>query len=105
MNAPLFYQDSSGSVTQFSGELVAHVSSELSVKDRHTEFDLFLSDDDIWILQGVGRTKIETETDRYWVICSKDVSDVLQGIIGSDVSRLAKKLIATALTNLAELEN
>lgn len=104
MSGPLFYQDNHGTITQFSGEIIAHVSSELSVKDRHTEFDLFLSDDDIWILQGIGRTKIETEQDRYWVICSKDPSDILQGIIGNDVSRLAKKLIATTLTNLAGLE-
>lgn len=105
MTEPLFYQDSNHTITQFSGELIAHVSSELSVKERWTEFDLFLTEDNIWILQGIGRTKIETETDRYWAIVSKDVADVLQGIVGSDVSRLAKKLIATSLTNLAGLED
>lgn len=105
MSEPLFYQDNHGNITQFTGELIASVSSALSVKDRHTEFDLFLTDDNIWVLQGIGRTKIETETDRYWVIVSKDVADVLQGIVGSDVSRLAKKLIALAITNLAGLDD
>lgn len=102
-NNTLFYQNGT-TIVQFAGELIAHVSSELSVKDRWTEFDLFLTDDDIWILQGIGRTKIETEQDRYWAITSKDPSDILQGIIGNDVSRLAKRLISETFTNLAGLE-
>lgn len=100
MSEPLFYRNHD-TITQFSGELIAHVSSELSVKDRHTEFDIFLTDDDIWVLQGVGRTKIDSEVDRYWSIVSKDVSDLLQGVLGNEVSRLAKKLLALTITNLA----
>lgn len=101
MTTPLFYQNGA-TVTQFSGELIAHVSSELSVKDRWTEFDLFLTDgDDIWILQGIGRTKVEGETDRYWSVVSKDPADVIQAIVGNEVSRLAKRLIAETLTSLA----
>lgn len=102
MSEPLFYQNGL-TLTQFSGELIAHVSSELSVKDRWTTFDIFLTSDDdpIWILQGVGRTKIEGESDRYWAIVSKDPSDLLQGILGNEVSRLAKKLLSVTLQNLA----
>lgn len=100
MTTPLFYTNGL-TTTQFSGELIAHVSSELSVKDRHTEFDLFLTDDDIWILQGVGRTKIETEVDRYWAVVSKDPSDFIQAVVGNEVSRLAKRLLAEAFQNLA----
>lgn len=94
----LFYQ-SGGTLTQFSGYRIAHVTSELSVKDRWTEFDLFISEDDTWVLQGIGRSRVEGETDRYWAIVSKDAGEVLQGVLGNDVSRLAKKLISTALTN------
>ena len=100
MSAPLFYQNGT-TITQFAGDLISHVSSELSVKDRWTEFDLFLTEDDIWILQGIGRTKLDGESDRYWAITSKDPADILQGIIGNDVSRLAKRLIAETLANLA----
>lgn len=96
-----FFYQHSGSVTQFDGELIAHVSSELPTKDRWTEFDLFLSyPDNIWILQGIGRSRVPGETDRYWSVQSDDPADVLQSIVGSEVSRLAKKLIAEALRNL-----
>ena len=98
---PLFYQDKYV-ITQFNGELIAHVSSESPSKQRHTEFDLFLSEHDEWILQGIGRTKIEGETDRYWVVISTNPNDILQSIVGSDVSRLARKLISEALRNLAD---
>lgn len=99
-----FYQHQ-GTITQFEGELIAHVSSELPTKERWTEFDLFLSfPDNVWILQGIGRSKIEGETDRYWSVVSDDPADVLQSILGSDVSRLAKKLLASAFTNLKDCE-
>lgn len=97
----LWYR-SGETITQFAGEHIAHVSSELSVKERWTEFDLMLSEDDIWILQGIGRTKVEGETDRYWSIVSEDPADILQGILGSDASRLAKKLLKEALAKLSE---
>ena len=100
MTNPLFYQNGT-TVVQFSGEVIASVSSELSVKDRWTEFDLFITTDDIWILQGIGRTKVEGETDRYWSVVSKDPADVIQAIVGNEVSRLAKRLIAETLTSLA----
>lgn len=99
----LFYQHGN-TITQFAGWQVAHVSSELPSKDRWTEFDLFLTDNDEWILQGIGRSKIEGEVDRLWSVISDDPADVLQSIVGSDVSRLAKKLIAEALRNLKECE-
>lgn len=100
-----FFYQHAGTTTQFEGELVAHVSSELPTKERWTEFDLFLSyPDNIWILQGVGRSRVQGEVDRYWSVQSDDVGDVLQSIVGPDVSRLAKKLIATAFTNLRDCD-
>lgn len=99
----LFYQ-SGNAITQFEGELIAHVSSELPSKDRHTEFDLFITEHGEWILQGIGRSKVENETDRYWAVISNDPADVLQAVLGNDVSRLAKRLIAEALKNLGGTE-
>lgn len=99
-NHTLFYQNGH-TIVQFEGELIAHVSSELPSKERHTEFDIFLTIHDEWILQGIGRSKIEGEQDRMWAVISKDPADVLQAIIGNDVSRLAKKLIAATFTSLA----
>lgn len=99
MSSPLFFTNGT-TTTQFSGELISHVSSELPSKDRWTEFDIFISDHDEWVLQGIGRSKVEGETDRYWAVISKDPADVLQAVIGNDVSRLAKKLIAETLKNL-----
>jgi hypothetical protein len=104
MTEPLFYQNG-GTIVQFSGELIAHVSSELPSKDRHTEFDIFLTIHDEWVLQGIGRSRIEGESDRYWAVISKDPADILQAIIGNDVSRLAKKLIAATMVSLAGTDN
>jgi hypothetical protein len=103
-NHTLFYQNGNTTV-QFEGELVSHVSSELPSKDRHTEFDIFLTIHDEWILQGIGRSRVPEEHDRYWAVISKDPADILQAIIGNDVSRLAKKLIATTFTRLAGTED
>lgn len=100
MSSPLFFTNGT-TTTQFSGELISHVSSELPSKDRWTEFDIFISDHDEWVLQGIGRSKVEGETDRYWAVISKDPADVLQAVIGNDVSRLAKRLIAETLTSLS----
>jgi hypothetical protein len=102
MSLGTFFYQTGNSIVQFDGEHVAHVSSELPSKERHTEFDLFLSSHDEWILQGIGRTKVEGETDRYWAVVSDDPADILQSILGQDVSRLAKKLLTTALNHLAD---
>lgn len=100
-----FFYQHQHTIVQFDGELVAHVSSELPTKDRWTEFDLFLSyPDNVWILQGIGRSRVPGETDRYWSIQSNDPGDILQSIVGPDASRLAKKLIASALDNLKDCE-
>jgi hypothetical protein len=98
---PLFYQ-TGHTIVQFNGEHVAHVTSALPSKERHTEFDLFLSEHDEWILQGIGRTKVDGETDRYWAVVSDDPADILQSILGQDVSRLAKKLLVESLKHLAD---
>lgn len=91
-----------GTVTQFNGERIAHVSAELPSKDRWTEFDLFITEHDEWVLQGIGRSRVPGETDRYWTVLSDDPSDILQSIVGNDVSRLAKKLLSEALKTLGD---
>lgn len=98
---PLFMKHGE-TVTQFNGEQVAHVSAELPSKERWTEFDLFITEHDEWVLQGIGRTKVPGETDRYWTVLSDDPADVLQSILGADASRLAKKLLAEAFKYLAD---
>lgn len=94
-----------GHVLRFTGELVAKVSAELPEKDRWTEFQLFLSDFDTWVLQGVGRSRVKGETDRYWYVVSSDPADWLDKILGEDVSRLAKKLLKEALVYLKDCED
>ncbi len=89
-----------GNNLKFTGELVAAVSAELPEKLRHTEFKLYLTSFDTWILQGVGRTKVEGEHDRYWYIVSSEPNDWLDKIVGEDVSRLAKRLIRDAFVYL-----
>lgn len=100
MTGPLFYQNGN-TIVQFSGEHIAHVSSELPSKERHTTFDIFITEFNEWVLQGCGHSKVEGETDRMWAVISRDPADLLQAILGNEVSRLAKRLIAETLTNLA----
>ena len=99
---PFFYQDGNTTV-QFNGEHIAHVSSDSPSKQRYTEFDLFISENDEWVLQGVGRTKIDGEKDRYWTIVSSDPNDVLEALWVK--SRATRKLLSEALIYLSELVN
>ena len=92
--------NSDGQKLQFTGELVSHVSSELPEKNRFTEFKLYLTSFDTWVLQGVGRSKIAGEKDRYWFVVSNDPGDWIDKIVGDDVSRLAKKLLKEAFLYL-----
>lgn len=96
--------NSDGSVLKFTGELVAQVSAELPEKDRWTEFQLYLTDFSTWILQGVGRSRVKGERDRYWYVVSSDPSDWLDKILGDDVSRLAKKLLRDSFQYLRECD-
>jgi hypothetical protein len=82
-----------GSKIQFTGELVAEVSAQLPEKERWTEFQLYLTSFNTWVLQGIGRSRIKGEKDRYWYVVSSDPADWLDKILGEDVSRLAKKLL------------
>lgn len=91
-----------GNNLKFTGELVAGVSAELPEKDRWTEFKLFLTSFDTWILQGIGRTRVANETDRYWYIVSSDPGDWIDKIVGDDVSRLAKRLLRDAYAYLRD---
>lgn len=102
MEARKIYEvkNSDGSTLRFTGELVATVTSEVPEKDRWTEFGLFLSDFDTWILQIVGRTRKDGETDRFRYIVSSDPGDWIDQIVGDDVSRLAKKLLKDAFQYL-----
>lgn len=96
---PYFYQDGNTTV-QFSGEHVAHVSSDSPSKQRYTEFDLFISESDEWVLQGIGRTKMKGEKDRYWSVVSADPNDILEALWVK--SRAARKLLSEAMSYLAE---
>lgn len=86
----------------FEGCKIAHVSSELPSKQRFTEFTIWLTRHGEFILQGVGRTRVPGETDRHWSVISQDPVDVLDSIVGNDVSRLAKRLIAESLLALRD---
>lgn len=97
--------NSDGSRIQFNGELVAQVSAELPEKDRWTEFQLYLTSFNTWILQGVGRSRIKGEQDRFWYVVSSDPGDFLEKILGEDVSRLAKKLLRDAFAYLKDCED
>jgi hypothetical protein len=97
--------NSDGSVLKFTGELVSSVSAELPEKDRWTTFDLYLTDFNTWILQGVGRSRVKGEKDRFWYVVSSDPADWLDKILGEDVSRLAKKLLSGAFTYLRDCED
>lgn len=88
--------NSDGHVLKFTGELVAKVSAELPEKDRWTEFELYLSDFDTWVLQGAGKTRIPGEKTRYWYVVSSDPGDWIDKIVSDDASRLAKRLIRDA---------
>ena len=94
-----FYQDNTTTV-QFDGEHIAHVSSDSASKQRYTEFDLFLSDQNEWILQGIGRTKVKGERDRYWAVVSTDINDVLEKLWIK--SSAARKLLSEAFTHLSD---
>ena len=94
--------NSDGSILRFTGELVAKVSAELPEKDRWTEFQLYLTDFNTWILQGVGRSRVKGEKDRFWYVVSSDPADFLEKILADDVSRLAKKLLRDAFLYLRD---
>lgn len=96
--------NSDGSVLRFDGELVAKVSAELAEKERWTEMELWLSAQDSWILQIVGRTRVPGEDDRYRVVISDRPEDFLDYIVGNEVSRLAKRLLAGAFNYLRYCE-
>lgn len=104
---PIIYEaiNSDGSVLKFTGEIVAQVSSEIPEKDNWTEFTLYLTDFNTWILQGVGRTKVKGQKDRYWYVVSSEPSDFLDKILGENVSRLAKKLLANAFSYLRDCDS
>lgn len=103
---PIVYEaiNSDGSVLKFTGELVASVSAEIPEKVRWTEFQLYLTDFNTWILQGVGRSRVKGEKDRYWYVVTSDPADWLEKILGEDVSRLAKKLLKDAFMYLRDCD-
>lgn len=96
--------NSDGQALKFTGELVAQVSAELPEKQRWTEFQLFLTDFNTWVLQGVGRTRVPGESDRHWYIVSSDPGDWIDKIVGDDVSRLAKRLLKDAFLYLRDCD-
>lgn len=103
--APLYEAiNSDGSVLRFTGELVAEVSAEIPEKQRWTEFKLYLTDFNTWVLQGIGRSRVSGERDRYWYVVTSDPSDWLDKILGDDVSRLAKKLLRDSFLYLRDCD-
>lgn len=98
----MFEVRNGASVIAFEGVKVAHVSAELPSKPRWSEFDLFITTHGEYVLQGVGRSRLPGESDRWWSVISQDPVDVLDSIVGQDVSRLAKKLIAESLLALRD---
>lgn len=96
--------NSDGNVMKFTGELVSKVSAELPEKDRWTEFYLYLSSFNTWVLQGIGRSRVKGEKDRFWFVVSSDPSDWLDKILGEDVSRLAKRLLRDSFNYLRECD-
>lgn len=99
--------NSDGSVLRFTGELVAHVTSEVPEKDNWTEFKLYLTDFNTWVFQGVGGTRVKGQTNRYWYVVSSDPSDWLDKILQPEKvpSRLAKKLLRDAFLYLKDCED
>ena len=95
-----YFYINGNTTTQFDGELISHVSSASPSKQRHTEFDLFISTNDEWILQGIGRTSVKGEKDRYWAIVSSDPNEVLEALWVK--SRAARKLLSEAMNYLSE---
>lgn len=97
--------NSDGSVLLFEGELVARVSAELPEKLRWTVMELWLSTEDTWILQIVGMTRVPGEDDRYRVVITDRPEDFLGYIVGPEVSRLAKRLLAEAFSYLKNCDD
>lgn len=97
--------NSDGSKLQFTGERVAFVTAELPEKDRWTTLELFLSDFNTWILQGAGHSRIKGESTRFWYVVSSDPADILDKILGDDVSRLAKRLLRDSFNFLRDCED
>jgi hypothetical protein len=92
-----------GTVTQFTGERIAHCSTEHSEKTNWIELDLFITDSDQWVLQGIGRTTVPTESDRYWVRMSYEPIEIIEGLIrNGELSWPGKCLLSEALKYLAE---
>lgn len=96
--------NSDGSKLQFNGELVSKVSAEIPEKQRWTEFQLYLTSFNTWVLQGIGRSRVKGERDRYWYVVTSDPADFLDKILGDDVSRLAKKLLRDAFLYLKDCD-
>lgn len=89
-----------GSKFRFKGEKIASVSAELPSKERWTEFHFFATEEAEWVLQGVGRSRVPGEVDKFWIVLSDDAMDIVNAVVGNDVSRLAKKLIAAIFDGL-----
>lgn len=91
-------------ILEFEGEKIAFRTSEMPSKDRWTEITFFLTLEDEFVIQVIGRSRIEGEVDRCKFSISKDPMDVLSAILGDDVSFLAKGILADSLDYLANCE-
>lgn len=87
--------------TEILGDLVSSVSAELPGKERWTELQIYLTAEDVWVLQGIGRSVVPGEVDYNWAVWSSEPLDIIEALIrNGTISRLAKKLLADSLFNL-----
>jgi hypothetical protein len=100
-------------ITQFNGERIAHCSTERPDKDNWIELDLFISENDQWILQTIGRTRIAGQQDLYTCKMAFEPMEIIDSLVkdtrrynkNDDYEPLswpAKCILAEALKYLSE---
>lgn len=59
-------------VVRFTGALIGSASSARDGKTRWSEISIYVTVGHKYVVQGVGRTTLENEVDKYWVqVCEK----------------------------------
>ncbi len=89
---------------EFEGEKIAFRTSEMPSKQRWTEVSVYLTLEDEWVIQVIGRTRFENEIDRCKFVISKDPMEVLGAILDDDVSYLSKGVLADTMEYLMSCE-
>lgn len=68
----------------FTGEELAHASSDYAGKVRWIEFTLFRTRGGSYVLHRVGRSRKEGETDRHWATVSETAAGVIETLYLKD---------------------